>query len=207
MRVEGSIKSWNAERGFGFIQQRGGGPQIFVHIKAFEDRSATPRIGQSLRFDIEPGPDGKQRAVRVKSLTGAREIPQLQKNTSAQPGNASYLAIAAFLILYLAGVLVWRIPGWVAGWYLAMSVLSFLFYAIDKSAAVAGRRRTSENTLILLGLAGGWPGAILAQRLLRHKSSKAPFQLRFWISVVFNVAAFAGLCSPLLSRLRNAAGW
>ena len=35
MRLDGTIKSWNDERGFGFIEPTQGGPEIFVHIKAF----------------------------------------------------------------------------------------------------------------------------------------------------------------------------
>ena len=43
----------------------------------------------------------------------------------------------------------------------------------------------------LLALAGGWPGALAAQRLLRHKSSKRSFQLTFWATVVVNGGALA----------------
>nr|WP_229419515.1 DUF1294 domain-containing protein [Pseudoduganella dura] len=67
-------------------------------------------------------------------------------------------------------------------------MVAFIAYAIDKRAARAGRRRTSERTLLLIGLAGGWPGALLAQRLVRHKSSKKSFQVRFRISVAASVA-------------------
>lgn len=64
----------------------------------------------------------------------------------------------------------------------------YIAYALDKSAAIAQRRRIPERTLLLLGLFCGWPGGWLAQRLLRHKSSKTSFQLKFWLSVVLNVA-------------------
>jgi uncharacterized membrane protein YsdA (DUF1294 family) len=68
-------------------------------------------------------------------------------------------------------------------------------YAIDKSAARAGRRRTPEKTLLLMGLACGWPGAALAQEWLRHKSSKRSFLARFWGTVLINAGAFAWLAS------------
>lgn len=82
------------------------------------------------------------------------------------------------------------------------SLVSFIFYAADKSAAVAGRRRVSESTLNLLSLVGGWPGAIVAQQMLRHKSSKAEFRSTFWGCVILNVLFFVALCSPLFSLLR-----
>jgi uncharacterized membrane protein YsdA (DUF1294 family) len=77
----------------------------------------------------------------------------------------------------------------------------FAVYVHDKSAAVDGRWRVSERTLIVLGLAGGWPGAIVAQQIYRHKSNKAAFRSAFWGSVVLNVLAFVVLCSPLRSLL------
>ena len=43
----------------------------------------------------------------------------------------------------------------------------------------------------LLGLLCGWPGALLAQQWLRHKTAKRSFQLVFWITVVVNMAGFA----------------
>ena len=45
MRFEGNLKSWNDERGFGFIEVRGG-QDVFVHIKAFGNGEARPRIGR-----------------------------------------------------------------------------------------------------------------------------------------------------------------
>lgn len=47
-----------------------------------------------------------------------------------------------------------------------------------------------------MALAGGWPGALLAQQWLRHKSSKTSFQLQFWLMVLINVVAVLWLCSP-----------
>jgi len=54
----------------------------------------------------------------------------------------------------------------------------------------------------LLALAGGWPGALLAQQLLRHKSTKVEFRKVFWGTVIINVAGFALWCSPFGQPLR-----
>ncbi len=78
---------------------------------------------------------------------------------------------------------------WVISVYFIASTITFILYALDKSAAKNNRWRIEENTLHLCGLIGGWPGALLAQRLFRHKTKKTSFQIIFWITVVFNVGA------------------
>ena len=66
MRFDGTLKSWNAERGFGFITPRTGGQDIFIHISAFPRDGRTPREGEVLSFEVESTPDGKKRATRVQ---------------------------------------------------------------------------------------------------------------------------------------------
>ena len=78
------------------------------------------------------------------------------------------------------------------------SVIAFFNYARDKSAARSGQRRISEKRLLIIGLAGGWPGALLAQQTLRHKTSKKSFQLQFWITVVINLLALGWTLVALL---------
>ena len=77
--------------------------------------------------------------------------------------------------------------------YLAASAFTFLVYAKDKWAAQSGRWRTKESSLHTLALIGGWPGALIAQQMLRHKSRKDAFQFVFWATVVVNCAGFAWL--------------
>jgi uncharacterized membrane protein YsdA (DUF1294 family) len=117
-----------------------------------------------------------------------------------------YLPILIFLLGYLVITALWPIPLWVAGLYLAASLLCFIVYAVDKSAAKANRQRVSERMLLLLGLLGGWPGAIVAQQTLRHKTQKASFRRPFWASVVVNLLVFAVFATPLLALLTEWAG-
>ncbi len=84
---------------------------------------------------------------------------------------------------------------WLASFYGVVSVLCFIAYAVDKSAAMHRRQRISERTLLLLGLACGWPGGLLAQRWLRHKTIKTSFQIAYWCSVAVNLAAVWWLCT------------
>lgn len=79
---------------------------------------------------------------------------------------------------------------WVMVAYASMSALTFVVYAVDKRAARAGRPRIAEATLHVLESLGGWPGALLAQRLLRHKNAKPGYQVVFWLVVAAHVAAW-----------------
>lgn len=77
----------------------------------------------------------------------------------------------------------------VLGLYTLSSVLAFMAYALDKHAAQNNLCRIKEMHLHLLALIGGWPGAWVAQKTLRHKTKKASFQTAFWVTVVLNCAA------------------
>jgi uncharacterized membrane protein YsdA (DUF1294 family)/cold shock CspA family protein len=195
MRLKGTIKSWNDERGFGFIEPLRGGQDIFVHISAFPRDASRPQINQRVYFEVELGPEGKKRARNVE-LFG-----HPQTGANAPRGTGTLVMIPAFVIMYVIFGLLWGTPFWVALIYLAASVITFSVYANDKSNAQRGQWRTSESALHLLSLAGGWPGALLAQQLLRHKSAKTAFRMVFWGTVVLNVAVFILLCTPLVRSL------
>ena len=71
---------------------------------------------------------------------------------------------------------------------LLMSVVTFVAYGIDKRRARTGGRRISEATLHWLELFGGWPGALAAQRLFRHKTQKLNYRLVFWSIVALHLS-------------------
>jgi len=81
------------------------------------------------------------------------------------------------------------LPLGVAALYLTASVAAAVAYGIDKSSARTGAWRTPERSLHVLALMGGWPGALAAQRIFRHKSRKASFRFVFWVTVVLNCGA------------------
>jgi uncharacterized membrane protein YsdA (DUF1294 family)/cold shock CspA family protein len=203
MRFEGTLKSWEDDRGFGFIQPDQGGDEIFVHIKAMVNREGRPQVGQRFTFEVELGPQGKKRAKAVLPFRAATPIkstrstnPTRYQERPARWSTATILAIPIFALIFVGVMITWRPPVIVGLAYLGLSIVTFIAYALDKSAAVRGDWRTPENTLHTLALAGGWPGALLAQQLLRHKSTKAEFRWFFWTTVVVNIAAFLYLCSP-----------
>ncbi|MCC9601321.1 DUF1294 domain-containing protein [Stieleria sp. JC731] len=72
-------------------------------------------------------------------------------------------------------------------------MVTFVVYAVDKRCAQADRRRVPENTLHLLSLLGGWPGAWIAQRVVRHKTKKRSFQIVFFLTVAAHLSAVGTL--------------
>ncbi len=110
--------------------------------------------------------------------------------------NNEIVAAALFLVIVGVSVLAAKIPFVILAIYLIVSLLTFIIYAFDKSAAKKGAWRTQENTLHLLSLAGGWPGALIAQHKLHHKSKKQSFRRVFWATVFLNCGAFVWLFTP-----------
>ncbi|GFD94373.1 hypothetical protein KUL156_15780 [Alteromonas sp. KUL156] len=84
-------------------------------------------------------------------------------------------------------VLLDRLPIIVPVGYGALSLFAVLIYGIDKSAAKKDMWRISEAKLHLLSLVGGWPGALLAQQIFKHKRNKSSFMKVYWVMVVVNL--------------------
>ena len=81
-----------------------------------------------------------------------------------------------------------RMPSWVLAMSAVVSAITYLAYRSDKRRAQKSERRIPEQTLHLLSLLGGWPGALVAQWRLRHKNRKLAFQTAFWLVIAVNVA-------------------
>ncbi|MFL1389947.1 DUF1294 domain-containing protein [Pseudomonas tritici] len=102
------------------------------------------------------------------------------------------LKAALFVLLcaapLLGSVLVWQrgetvIP---LAAYGVVSVITFLLYWRDKRKARTDGWRTPENILHAVELAGGWPGALIAQQVFRHKTRKVSYQVLFWVIVLLH---------------------
>ena len=196
-RHEGKLASWNRERGFGFIAPQDGGAQVFIHVRAFPYGMDIPPIGSRLSYEVEVTADGKTRSryVRVEGP------PVVRSRRAMRASILSFVPIPLFIVIYIIDAIFWYPPYWVLFVYLGTSLLCIAIYAADKSAAAQGRWRVSESALLLLGIAGGWPGAIIAQQLLRHKTKKRSFQEAFAGSIIVNILVFVLLTSPLLDLL------
>jgi len=121
--------------------------------------------------------------------SGARNNPGRKSGGEVQHLRLKLLVFAALcalplygaLSLWLRGVSVIPLAG-----YGVVSVLAFFLYWGDKRKARADTWRTPENILHAVELAGGWPGALLAQQVFRHKTRKVSFQLVFWLIVLLH---------------------
>ena len=204
MRFEGLVKTWNDDRGFGFIEPAQGGQELFVHIKSFPTSFGRPTVGIKVTFEVKTAPESKKRAVKVQPLAVPKSTPQFTTRRGlATKGweTSSIVALFIFAISYLVLTAVWNLSIYVGAAYLGMSIVCAGFYWHDKASAQRGEWRTSEDALIIMGVFCGWPGAIVAQQLLRHKTTKQSFRVMHWISVTFNLAILLLLGTPLLGIL------
>jgi uncharacterized membrane protein YsdA (DUF1294 family)/cold shock CspA family protein len=198
MRYQGRLQDWNDDKGFGFVSPNGGGERAFVHIKAFERGTPRPINGQLISYLPKRDERGRLAATAIRpAATG--KAPAAPKH-SARRLPRTALGLIALSVVALAW-LTQLLPDWIAATVGGTSLLALVFYAYDKGAAQRGDQRTPESTLHLIALLGGWPGALLAQGLFRHKSSKRSFQQVFWVTVVLNVIALAAVIGGWLPDL------
>jgi uncharacterized membrane protein YsdA (DUF1294 family)/cold shock CspA family protein len=191
MRTKGKITFWNDEKGYGFITPGTGTNQVFVHIRAFSNRKIRPELNQQVKFSLSTDEQGRPCAVRV-TRSGEKVPNEIKRNDSV------LLIMVALFFLVIVGlsVVATYSPPLLLLIYLGASLITFTVYAWDKSAARKGAWRIHEGKLHILSLLGGWPGALIAQQTLRHKSKKASFRAVFWVTVAVNCGVFLWLHSP-----------
>lgn len=197
VHMKGVLTTWNDERGFGFVTPAVGGPDVFAHVSVFADGDPRPVAGDEIEYELEFSPEGKPRAARANVITPAGVRPRSPEPAphprlvpTARASRLGYLAVLGFIGIAFTVALIRPLPYWVWILYAGMSFATFVAYALDKRAAETEGWRLSEGSLLAMGLACGWPGAIIAQQVTRHKTLKMSFQIVFWVTVVVNVVAF-----------------
>lgn len=184
MTSEGHIAEWSQERGFGFLECDG--KRVFLHWRDFKERYRQPKIGDVVTFTM--GSD-KQGRPCAKAAVQSRETDFARGRHSSAPSRLKgwHLVVIAGLLI-LPAVALYRAYGqkialYSAAWCAAVSWLTYGLYSSDKQLAKTKARRISEGTLHFFEMLGGWPGAFLAQRRLRHKSSKESYLFGFVLIV------------------------
>lgn len=89
MRFDGILRSWNEERGFGFIAPTRGGAELFVHISAFARDGSRPVVGETLSFELGRGRDGKPQAVHVIRAAIGTPLPAAARRPPPEPARRS----------------------------------------------------------------------------------------------------------------------
>ncbi len=192
----GQLIKWKDDKGFGFIQPSDGNQEIFLHISDLQDVTRRPRVGDTIFYRVVTGNDGKPRAGHA-FISGARRstdptYPKAIFNVAwAAPFPWLEIALLSMLPFIGAAHFAWTMRNPIPLLlYPVMGGLTFVLYADDKSRAQRGTWRRSEQQLHLCELAGGWLGAFVAQRQLRHKSSKTSYQMVFWAIVALHYVAW-----------------
>jgi uncharacterized membrane protein YsdA (DUF1294 family)/cold shock CspA family protein len=201
MKFQGKVINWNDDKGFGFVEPNGKGDRAFVHINAFKARSRRPVNGEVIIYELVRDNNNRFKAANIKFARDAKASSNQSKAKGCSNFGVPFLIL--FCIALSVSIVIEKLPLIVAGLYVSMSLITFIVYAIDKSAAQNGRWRIKESTLHLFSTIGGWPGAYFAQKKLRHKSSKEKFKRVYWITVFLNLAGLLWLHTEKGTRLLN----
>jgi uncharacterized membrane protein YsdA (DUF1294 family) len=166
---------------------------------------ARPTVGAPLEFEVDRRTTGRIRAIRVSGIGGSIQLgssPTVatgdQRDTQVVVSSAVFFG---FLAVFATLEAHWNVPDWVIALYAVTSLSAYIGYYMDKRAAQARQWRVREGTLLALGLLGGWPGAMLAQQVLHHKTRKVEFRRAFWGTVALNIAALIAFTSPTWTKL------
>lgn len=194
MRIKGKITQWDDAKGFGFIVPMLKGEQVFVHIKALQNRTRRPVLGEVVTYSLSTDQQGRLQAQEV-TFAGEKHRIKAAKTASKLP----LLLVASFAGVLGLAFFFGKLPLYVLAAYVLLSGFTFILYWSDKRKAQAGKstHRTPEQRLQLFALLGGWPGALLAQAHLRHKSQKRSFLAVFWCMVVINLVAMSWVATHL----------
>lgn len=205
--LSGVVARWDDERGFGMIET--GPERVFVHATDFRRGQRRPESGDKVRFTIERDVGGKPRARNVEfgktaPVRKSAPAPIGGGGGGRDSGWSAMIVLAAAPCL--AGASLTGIPWVTPLWFAGVSLFTYRLYRTDKRMAVTGGWRIPERALHLAELCGGWPGAFLARRALRHKSKKISFLVvSAAIVLLYQVAAADVLLDHRLSRATTAA--
>jgi uncharacterized membrane protein YsdA (DUF1294 family)/cold shock CspA family protein len=182
----GNLRSWDDDKGYGFIVPKDGGRDIFVHIADFKHDDYRPVVGGTIYYRVKRDDNGKLKAY--DAMVKEDEYKTIKKKVSL----TIWLIVLIPFILSAYAIFAFKNPA-PAMVYSLMSFIAFFMYAYDKNKAKADDWRIAEKTLHIIEFLGGWPGALLAQRELHHKNKKESYQITFWFIVAIHLTGWAYL--------------
>lgn len=94
MRKHGTVTRWNDDRGFGFIEPAGGGPEVFVHVSSFP-KGGRPSNGELVSYEVDTV-RGRPQAVRLARTAHA---PRALRSYEPRPGPQSARRSLAWRLL------------------------------------------------------------------------------------------------------------
>lgn len=191
MRQQGTLADWNDDRGFGFITPVAGGPRVFVHVSAFP-RGQRPATNDLVTYGV-----GRDERNRLSASDVLYVVPTRSRRTGTRGLPVVLAAVALFFALVVGLMALDQVPALLLAPYGFFSVVGFAMYRADKTAAERGAWRIPEANLHAIALLGGWPGAMVARRAFRHKTTKQPFRTIFWGTVIANCVALAWLVDDM----------
>ncbi|WP_334179502.1 cold shock domain-containing protein [Pseudoxanthomonas sp.] len=108
MHDRGMLKTWNDERGFGFIEVSGTGEEIFVHISEFP-RGVRPQVGEFVSFTTVIK-NGKQRAVGV-GLPGRPSRQSSHASREAASAGSVFVFLVPLVVVSVVGIAAYQVIG------------------------------------------------------------------------------------------------
>lgn len=183
------VLEWDDSLGYGWLDTAGG--RLFVHRRNFKAWGRRPRKGDVVQYVA--GLDRHQRKCALEAILAGGRRRESKYPLLVLP----VLLVVPCLAAWVYGLLA---PAWLAYW-VGINAVTWHGFAADKRKARTGQWRIPERSLHFLELAGGWPAAFLASRLLRHKSSKTTFRTVSWgIILAYHLAAYDALHSWAWTR-------
>ncbi len=181
-KEQGRVVKWNDQRGFGFVSPEAGGDDVFIHISDFPRDVRRPAKGDRVVF-VRDTTARRPKASSARLL--GLSAPQWSRTATVATSLVTFVyGIALLGVIHLPPVLLG---------YMTLSLLTFFFFWADKKRAERGLWRINETTFHTLEVLGGWPGALLAQQALRHKTQKHGYQVRFWVISGVHAAVWTAL--------------
>ncbi|MCK9984923.1 MAG: hypothetical protein AzoDbin1_01395 [Azoarcus sp.] len=201
MRYQGKITEWNDDRGFGFVTTNGTNERYFFHISELQGSTTRPTAGKIVTYEIVTPSDKKSSAVKVRypGTTPARPTRAGRPWGWSPDAIIAGAHVAVPLWLVSSG----KLPTMLIALIVGMSLVAFVMYNIDKRRAERDAWRIPESNLQFVGLAGGWLGALSAQRIFRHKSSKTAYVHTFRFFGVLALALMIGAARYNVANFLN----